>query len=126
MRLSFNYIDKISDRNTDRSSLLVNIIFWGYKQKPRGKVWKTYFVLKIFYKRLTNNQEWTPKLVFVLKSWSKKKSINIHKKTSNVQNNSFFLVAASVLAFFIKRVTIDERKSKKHLKNKSMTKIWKK
>ena len=34
-----------------------------------------------------------------------------------------FLVAASLLAFFIKDVTIDERKSKKHLKNKSMSKI---
>ena len=43
-------------------------------------------------------------------------------KNNNVQNNSFLLVAASVLAFFIKKVTIDERKSKKHLKNKSMTK----
>ena len=54
-----------------------------------------------------------------------KKEIYKHthtKKHSNVQNNSFFLVAASVLAFFIKKVTIDERKSKKHLKNKSMTK----
>ena len=34
-----------------------------------------------------------------------------------------FLVATSVLALFIKKVTIDERKSKKHLRNKSMTKI---
>ena len=31
-------------------------------------------------------------------------------------------MAASELAFIIKKVTIDERKSKKHLKNKSMTK----
>ena len=38
MRLLFNYIDKISDRNTDRGSQLVNIIFRGYKQKPRGKL----------------------------------------------------------------------------------------
>ena len=45
------------------------------------------------------------------------KHTHTHTHTSNnVQNNSFFVVTGSVLAFFIKKVTIEERKSKKHLK----------
>ena len=44
------------------------------------------------------------------------------QKNNNVQNSSFFSVCFCTCIFH-KKVTIDERKSKKHLKNKSMTKI---
>ena len=53
----------------------------------------------------------------------------IHAKHTHKQcyPKQFFWVAASVLAFFIKSLIIDERKSKKHLKNKSISKIlWQK
>ena len=56
MRLLFNYIDKISDRNTDRGSQLVNIYSEVINRK-RVENFKTYFVLKRFYKRMSINQE---------------------------------------------------------------------
>ena len=43
MRLSFSY----TDRNTGRSSQLINIYFEVINKKPRGKR-ETYFVLKYF------------------------------------------------------------------------------
>ena len=56
MRLLFNYIDKISDRNTDRSSQLANI-FFEVINKNNAENFKTCFVLKRFYKRMTIKQE---------------------------------------------------------------------
>ena len=45
MRLSFNYTDRDADRQTDRSSELLNIYSDTIKKKQRVKL-KTYFVLK--------------------------------------------------------------------------------
>ena len=47
MRLSFNYIDRNADRNTDRGSQLLNIYSEVINKKPREKL-ETYFVLKCF------------------------------------------------------------------------------
>ena len=56
MRLLFNYTNRNTDRNTDRSSQLVNI-YSEVINKNCVENFKTYFVLKIFYKRMTINQE---------------------------------------------------------------------
>ena len=56
MRLLFNYTNRNTDRNTDRSSQLVNI-YSEVINKNCVENFKTYFVLKIFYKRKTINQE---------------------------------------------------------------------
>ena len=56
-----------------------------------------------------------------------KQEIYKHTHKNNVQNNLFFWWLLLCLHFSWKKVAIDERKGKKHLKNKSMTKIlWKK
>ena len=47
MRLSFNYTDGNTDRNTERSNQLLNIYSEVINKKQRGKL-KTYFVLKYF------------------------------------------------------------------------------
>ena len=56
MRLLCNHIVTESDRKTDRSSQLVNICS-EVINKNRMENFKTYFVLKRFYKRMTTNQE---------------------------------------------------------------------
>ena len=56
MRLLRNHIDRNSDRKTDRSSQLVTI-YSEVINKNRMENFKTYFVLKRFYKRMTTNQE---------------------------------------------------------------------
>ena len=56
MRLLFNYSNRNADKNIDRSSQLVNIYF-EVINKNRVENFKTYFVLKICYKRLTINQQ---------------------------------------------------------------------
>ena len=47
MRLSFDYTDGNTDRNTERSSQLLNIYSEVINKKQCGK-FKTYFVLKYF------------------------------------------------------------------------------
>ena len=89
MRLLFNYTNRNTDRNTDRSSQLVNI-YSEVINKNRMEN-KTYFVLKIFYKRIFYKPGMNPAAGIRVKITITQgiyKNTHTHKN-SIVQNNFF-------------------------------------